>query len=215
MNFFDSSKSIIENIYFLSGPILAILGVTGVIQLFFAKKALITNSKREAANLAGNQVEIYSNKIIPYLTDLYAHKKENNIEDVVIEIGEFNQEYLIQILGRDKCIQLSKKRRILAVPFLRVMNSLEAFSTYFIKRVADEEIAYSAVGKSFCHVVERMYFDISSCCRKDDPRFSNTIALYNIWKERIKKEKLTREKISIIEKLNDIKDDRINPIGTI
>ena len=52
MEFFDSSKSIVENLYLLSGPILALLATTGVIQLFITKKTLIVNSKRDAANLA-------------------------------------------------------------------------------------------------------------------------------------------------------------------
>ncbi len=65
MEFFDSSKSIIENLYLLSGPILALLATAGVIQLFIARKTLIVNSKRDAANLAAQQIKDYSERLFP------------------------------------------------------------------------------------------------------------------------------------------------------
>ncbi|GAW88900.1 hypothetical protein FPS14_contig00012-0012 [Flavobacterium psychrophilum] len=45
---------------------------------------------------------------------------------------------------------------------------MESFSTYFIKGVADEEIAYSSIGRTFCHSVENYSFDISFMRREDD-----------------------------------------------
>lgn len=214
MEFFDSSKSIIENIYLLSGPILAILGITGIIQLILTKRVIITNSKREAANLAASQIEIYNNQIIPRMDELFFCKEKNKLKKVKIEVGDFNTGYLKEKLGSEKIASLIEERIIIGIPFLRVMNSLEAFSTYFIKGVADEEIAYSAVGRTFCNSIEDMFFDIASCRRKDDNSFQNSIALYKLWSNRISKEKLMKEKIELMEKMDKINDEKINPIGT-
>lgn len=49
---FDSSKSILENLYYLSGILILLSLIVGLIQLAIAKKTLKINSKRDAATLA-------------------------------------------------------------------------------------------------------------------------------------------------------------------
>lgn len=214
MDFFDTTKSIVENIYLLSGPVLAIFGALVIVQLRLTKKAIITNSKREAANLAANQIEIYNNQIIPLLNKLYFFTKEKELSDVNVKIGEFNCTYLIKVLGKDEYKKLNKERIIIGIPFLRVVNALEAFSMYFTKGVADEDIAFSAVGRTYCHSIEGMFFDIASCIKEDDSSFQNMIELYQLWNDRLAKQKLTSEKIALMNKLDSINDNKIQPIGT-
>jgi hypothetical protein len=43
---------------------------------------------------------------------------------------------------------------------LNALNAMEAFSVYFIKEVADEEIAFSSIGRTFVYSVETYYFDL-------------------------------------------------------
>ena len=62
---------------------------------------------------------------------------------------------------------------------------MEAFSTYFTKGVADEEIAYSSIGRSFFHSVDSYAFNL--CILREDNEtsaFNNLIELYNEWKVR-------------------------------
>ena len=216
MQLFDNSKSIIENLYFLSGPVLAFLGLAAIMQLRLTKKAIVTSSKREAARLSAKQIDHYNNQIIPLLDDLFRIRLKEKIEDVVIEVGDFNREAVESKLGKEETKKIIVARIKLIIPVLRVINSMEAFSTYFTKGVADEEIAYSAVGRTFCNSIEGLYFDIATCLKKDeDSSFQNIIRLYQIWSARLKKEKLYKDKEKILNQITTIGEDKkVDPIGT-
>lgn len=215
MEFFDSSKSIVENLYLLSGPILTLLAIAGVIQLFITRKTLIVNSKRDAANLAAQQIKDYSTTIIPKMTKYDLSLMKDKINSAKIEIGDFNVEYLIKILGKEKVSEVRKERLKYLVLWLDVLNSMEAFATYFTKGVADEEIAFSSIGRTYCYSVENYFFEISNCRNlKDDNSFQNIIDLYTIWKERLKKIQLTKEQEELMLKLHKVNETKIDPIGT-
>jgi len=44
--------------------------------------------------------------------------------------------------------------------------------------------------------------------------FKHTIELYKTWKDRLSKNELVMEKKDLEKKIRDIKDKKINPIGT-
>ncbi|QRX63651.1 hypothetical protein JS578_12475 [Dysgonomonadaceae bacterium zrk40] len=215
MEFFDTSKSIVENLYLLSGPILTLLAIAGVIQLFITRKTLIINSKRDAANLAAQQIKDYSVRIIPKMTKYDFSLIKEKIEKTKIEIGDFNVEYLNQKLGAKKVSEVRNERLKFLVLWLDVLNSMEAFATYFTKGVADEEIAFSSIGRTYCYSVENYFFEIADCRNlKDDNSFQNIIDLYKIWKERLKKIQLTKEQEELMLKLHQVNETKIDPIGT-
>lgn len=215
MEFFDTSKSIVENLYLLSGPILTLLAIAGVIQLFITRKTLIINSKRDAANLAAQQIKDYSVRIIPKMTKYDFSLIKEKIEKTKIEIGDFNVEYLVQKLGAKKVSEVRNERLKFLVLWLDVLNSMEAFATYFTKGVADEEIAFSSIGRTYCYSVENYFFEIADCRNlKDDNSFQNIIDLYKIWKERLKKIQLTKEQEELMLKLHQVNETKIDPIGT-
>ena len=215
MEFFDSSKSIIENLYLLSGPILTILAVAGVIQIFIARKTLKVNSQRDAANLAAQQIKNYCEQLIPLMTKYDFSLRDEKIKEVKIEIGDFNEEYLEQKLGKETVMKIRIERMKFLVLYLDVLNNLEAFATYFTKGVADEEIAFSSIGRTYCSSVEGYFFEISDCRNlKDEHSFQNIIDLYKIWKERLNKIKLTKEQKELLKQINNLHETKINPIGT-
>jgi hypothetical protein len=215
MEIFDNSKSLIENIYLLSGPILALIGLTAIIQLRLAKKTITISSRREAAKLATNQVEVYHNRIIPLLNEIFDAKQKEKVDSIKIDIGEFNRETIFGKLGIEKAKKLSLERMKIINPILQAINAMEGFSIYFTKGVADEEIAFSSVGRTFCFTVEDLYFDIAICIKKgEEDSFQNIIGLYKIWSSRLKKEKLDKDKEEILNKLSKIKAEKVDPIGT-
>ncbi len=67
--------------------------------------------------------------------------------------------------------------------FLDVLNSMEAFSVFFISRVAAEEIAFSSVGETFCKTAKQ-FLPIIVLTGKGHS-FSNLVKLFLIWNERI------------------------------
>ena len=157
MEFFDSTKSIVENLSLLSGPFVALLATVGLVQLFIAWKTLIVNSKRDAANLAAQQIKDYSERIIPKMTKYDFSLMKEKIERPKIEIGDFNLEYLNQKLGKEKVHKMRMERIKYVELWLNVLNSMEAFATYFTKGVADEGIAFSAIGRTYCFTVENYF----------------------------------------------------------
>ncbi len=120
-----------------------------------------------------------------------------------------------QKLGEETVIKIRKERIKFLVLWLDILNSMEAFATYFTKGVADEEIAFSSIGRTYCYSVENYFFEIADCRNlKDEHSFQNTIDLYTIWKERLKKIQLTQEQEELMLKLHKVNETKIDPIGT-
>jgi flagellin-specific chaperone FliS len=215
MEIIDNSKSLLENLYFISGILILITIVIGLIQLFYTKKTLITNSKRDAATLAAQQVEIYMNRVIPLHNKLFHFEIEKDLDKPKLEVGEFCTKSLIETLGNDKYLEIMTDRVKVTPLTLAIFNSMEAFSVYFIKEVADEEIAFSSVGRTFTKSVESLYFDLANCREsKDSKSFQNLVELYTLWKNKLSKEKLQNDKHNLSEQLKAIESVTIKPIGT-
>ena len=214
MEIFDSSKSLLENLYYLSGILILISIIIGLIQLSIAKKTLKINSERDAATLAAKQIEIYMTRVIPLHNKIFLYEIKEKIERPEISLGEFDTDTLVNKMGKEEYIRISKERIKLTSLTLATLNSMEAFSVYFIKEVADEEIAFSSVGQTFTQSVESLYFDIASCRNKESKSFQNLIKLYGIWKNKISKEKLENDKIDLSKQLDAIESVSIKPLGT-
>ena len=79
---------------------------------------------------------------------------------------------------------------------IRILNNLEFFAMHFINGIANEEIVYQSLHKTFLTIVELFYFDICLNNVKDGSKlFTNVIVLYNKWKERAENEKAEREAV--------------------
>lgn len=216
MEFFDSTKSIVENLYLLSGPLIFLIGIIGLVQLKLTKKAIIISSQRSSAQLAAEQVEMYNNNIIPMQDNLFIERSKEKVSKISYKQGEFNRKSIYALLGEDtaKKYSFESGRLKTAIPFLRVINAMEAFSIYFIKGVADEEIAFSSVGQTFCDTIKSLHFDIAIVKTDEDAAFQNTIELYKLWSSRIEKNNLFNKKEQLTNELNKIFDKKIPPIGT-
>jgi hypothetical protein len=215
MELIDKSKSILENAYFVSGILILVTVVVGIVQVILAKRTLKINSRREAAKLAAEQIEIYMIRVIPLHNKLFYAEAEHKVKSVKLNVSEFTIKALIEAMGEESYKAAVKDRIKLVTYTLNVINSMEAFSVYFTKGVADEEIAFSAVGQTFVKSVESMYFDIASCINdSDDKSFQNLVQLYKLWSERFKKGKLLKDYKSLEEQLRSIEDVTIGPIGT-
>ena len=238
MEIIDHSKSLLENIYFLSGPILAILGCLIFYQIRLAKKSigladqqikeakiyLRTISKREAAALAAKQVEVFVEKIIPMGNQLYEKKKEIDYPKFSGEIKNFTND---EIKDWDKDFTSCFNEKMLKLDFLDIQltNTLEGFATYFTKGIADEEIAFSSIGSTYCRYVETNYPQISILrgCNNPNKYYNNLIELYIICNSRLDQYKIEKKQQKIREDINDIekikqqpskKDKIIKPLGT-
>ncbi len=98
------------------------------------------------------------------------------------------------------------------LPILKVLNSLESFSLYFVSGVADEKIGFLTIGPTFCNTVKRYLPHLIDLTENDN--FSSIIQLFTIWNARIENNKLEKEKERIENELNKSKPKSINTIGT-
>ncbi len=67
MDFFDGSKSIVENAYYISNILLFFVFSIGLYQIIVTIRNNKIRIKREAASFAAKQIEIYLNQIIPLI----------------------------------------------------------------------------------------------------------------------------------------------------
>jgi len=215
MTFFDAEKSLVENIYLLSGPVIAILGFVAILQLKLTKKTLQITSKRQAAELATRQVEIYTNEIIIQQNQIDEFEKTNGIKRIDIDCKLFTQDELFNLMSNEN---ISKRRD----DFLKnvnsivtMLNSMETFSLYFTKGIADEEIAYSAIGVTFCETVKHYSFELSaSRYEAEENVYYNIIKLYDIWNSRIQSENLNKEILIKQNEFKQLSKKKIDIIGT-
>ncbi|EMY3479061.1 hypothetical protein AAIP31_002303 [Flavobacterium psychrophilum] len=216
MEIFDYKKSLVENIYLISGPILAILGFAAILQLRLTKKAMIMSSKRQAAELATKQINVYCKQIIPLQDKFTDKKREQNIERIV---PENLKKFTIQELESNVNHEIIKKKTKEFVDniddILAILNAFESFAIYFTKGVADEEIAFSSIGRTYCFSVETFSFDLS-IIRKDDEicGFENVIKLYQMWNAKLKSDKISRELTKKQIELDKLKINKVDILGT-
>lgn len=238
MDFFDSTKSIVENLYLLSGPLLVILGLFIFRQIqiarehiIIAKKQLIEsqeqlkiNSQRLATSIAAEKVKEYLNEIIPLKNKLFDLSIklnyplfENGIGDFTHkDIERWDKEFLKAYVDRpDEISDLE----------LEIINRLEALAIYFIKGIADESIAFTSIGASFCDIYA--IYPVLTVFRGNkniNKYYDNLITLYDCWSKRLESYKLEFESKEISKdlerKLENLKKKRseittpTSPIGT-
>ncbi len=240
MNFLDDSKSLIENLNFVSGPVLAILGVyifrqikLGKEQLIVAKKQLDESQNqtkisymREAATLSADLTKQYIIDVIPLVNKIHNLKEHENWKDIKVEIKNFtNDEFLKDNQSLNNALKMPDSLMELK---LDLANRLEYFAIYFTKGIADEKVAYTALGKQYCTTVEDVYPIITLLRGSNNPSkpYENIVELYRCWNSRMEnalvefeKENLSKEleeKVQKLEKLSKttISTKEYKPIGS-
>jgi hypothetical protein len=240
MSILDLQKSLLENLYFFSGPILAFLGFVIFKQIKLAKEQVIIaqqqlsesqkqikiNSQRQAATLAAELVKGFIEDIIPLEDKIYLKGEQINYKNPILPVEDFINCALTKI---DKNIidSLKNKPEDIFRLELTLINKVEAFAIYFAKGIADEKVAFASIGEHFCKCVETYYYIISLFREKKSelPAYEDIVELYKCWKGRIKaywakikEEELSEEimkKMQKLQELNirDYEDKTITPLG--
>ena len=216
MEIFDSTKSLVENLSYLSGPIIALLGFGAIIQIRIAKKAIVVNSKRQAAELATKQIDKYSEQIIPIQNVLDNLEKNLKFERTKYsELKDFTCDEIEQKISKEEFTKNLEHGYVNLEAINPVLNAMDTFSTYFVKGVADEEIAFSSVGSTYCYSIEKYHFDICMARSEEDTMiYHNLVELYNIWNPRLKSEKLSKELERKKQEIRNLKLSKIDILGT-
>lgn len=216
MTIFDHSKSFVENLNFISGPIIALFGLVAIFQLRISKKAMVMTSRRQAAELATEQIKIYVDKIIPLQNKLFISQVKNDFKDINVEnIHNFTYEEL----KKNTSIENIKTKREEYFKTLSqvgdLLNLMESFAIYFTKGIADEEIAFSSIGSTFCNSVKGLKFEL--CLIRTESEltgFENIVKLYQIWNPKIISYRINQELIKKKQELNNLTIGTVDILGT-
>jgi len=86
---------------------------------------------------------------------------------------------------------------------------------HFTKQIADEDIAFQTVGKSFLDYVENYHpiILIMNTAQKGTA-FRNIRELYAIWQNKTKRQTLTQLSKKVKEELEKTVDTNVKPYGT-
>ncbi len=216
MIYFDESKSLLENLYFLSGPLLFIIALYGLKQINVAKKSLHINCKRESAILAFE----LSQRYIENLTDDYETLTDlfQALHIDYIKLEELDLTSLEIIERTNKNISEYDKAKSSLTEFKNnitsIMDKLEGYAVPFIAKIADEEIAYNLDGKQFLYYCNLCAVGIHSARENDEfdnNLYRNTIELYHLWKNRFERHKIDNQENSWKKNWKNIR--KIKPLG--
>nr|WP_321295726.1 hypothetical protein [uncultured Sphaerochaeta sp.] len=188
---------------------LLVVAIIGLRQLKISRESLRINATRESLMCANSQIQYYLNEVIKLQNILDAEIKKWSIE--LYDNAE------VIIVGNSITVKLNSDNneleKIVKIcgPMLDVLNAMESFSSFFTSKVADESIAYKAVGNTYCHYVKRI---MPSLIALETSGFANIFELFRIWYSRIQKQELQEHKQGIEDKLARIDNVTICPLGT-
>lgn len=174
------------------------------------KRVSQLNAKRAAFALATEQCRYYLTEVIPRLNALDKILSEMGVEsfgttDIHIEKDG------VKFSVKPKKLT-DKQSKDLVGPTLNAYNALEAFSVNFTSGVAEEFMAFSSVGRTFCNSVQKFLPELIGL--SESGYFRNTLELFALWYPRFKKRELEQKKLLLDQQYDKIRDVRIKPIGT-
>lgn len=200
--------SILESLFFLSGIALAVLAGIGLRQLTVAKEIARTDATRDSLKLAAEQCAHYNHHIIPMIDALTHAVEANNIvfyDKSQVEVKADKVKVTSTAMPEDirALIQVGTE-------FLTLFNAMDAFAIFFLAGVADEKLAFSAVGTHYCQIVRRHLSHLMI----HKGGFDNVLQLFFLWNGRLESLRLQMERQEIENNLQKIQNKFIKPVGT-
>jgi len=203
-NFFKGLKYIVEVLSYLTAPVILYLAYRGLEQIKLAKKESKLNSKREAFKVSAEQCKDYQERIIPLQNKLFDKEATKNVR--------FFKDSKVEITNKKIKIEFAEDDSELIIDeCLLVINSMEAFSLFFISGLGNEKMAFETIGETYVFTVESLLPFLMRY--GNNKRFRNILALFSVWYQRREKRILELEKKSLDEKLEKTKTVGIKHLG--
>lgn len=206
--FLSQAKPYLEVLYYLSMLSLAIIGAIGLRQIFLLKCDIRTRNLRAANKEAIALIDRYLGKYVAIYDKHYLQLTKDHVPKFDGEVDDFS-------LTQKSDLERTRNRFAQGKHWPDVLNELEIIAAGINSRLANEELAFSSFGKSFCSTVESSYDIISFVRSKGTVKYCNNIVdLYRRWHARIKQMELERKKDQIDEQLRKTVDQKFESIGT-
>lgn len=196
-------KAKLEIAYYISGIIMAIVGLFGLIQLWLYKSETKTRFKRLSIDNSVKIIEIYYDFVKDY--DTFCYKRiENNIPryNGTIEnpILEFSDEDFY--------------KRMNFHGYHQVFNELDVIAASILCGTSNEKFIYNSIGKTILGTIASDY-DLLLALRKSNGAnkyYNNISKLFIIWRDKYIKLEMTDKKNNLENQINSIKDIKIQEI---
>ncbi|MBP6039448.1 MAG: hypothetical protein KA523_04525 [Flavobacterium sp.] len=226
MELFDSTKSIVENLYLLSGPLILISIIIGIYQIKISqnslnqsKKDLFINSKRDSIKLALEQDKYILEKITPIEIELINYRKEKKYKMEFYKKPILFTKKELDNYGKDKLNNYIKVTDMgntdMLTKMITIIHNLNCVAVHYNSKIADDETGFITSGQYFCNVVEA-YYPIIAIRRQNnnDVRYKDIKELYSRWSKKLESNQISSE----IEELTKIKSEiqtiTLTPLGT-
>lgn len=209
-DFIGMIKPTCEMLYFISSLIVAYAAISALKQIRVMEKSISIQSKRDALKTSSDQCLYYMSEII---------KLQNELSEEIDGKGvSFLKKWNVEVKGND--IQLKHEGpvdrqefiKLLQCDFPKAFNPMEAFATYFVSKVADENIAFKTVGKTYVNTVEEyipLLLHLS-----ENGHYHNILQLYILWKNRFESIELQNQIQKNQKNLEKCMVKTIRPVGT-
>ena len=182
-------------------------------QLEVARTDIILRSKREAIAVALEQCKRYADHVVPHfdaLTPKMVAKGYQPPQNVHPEFPFIPQEQ--DPVGA----QIWTNEVELRTKIVQTLNELESFAMYFANDLADESIAFTPAGLSFCQICEYYRLFIGVHRQPDKIKlYQNVVKLYGMWRPRLERTVLEEQGKALEAKKQKLPADKKGtPLGT-
>lgn len=198
----------LEILHFLSGILLVVGLGFAFRQLQLLKHDIDLRTERSSKEKSIEASERYASKFVPLNRVFSDECVQAKLPMYSGPVGDFTPESIPESY---KDVSMA---RFQMDSWLPALNELEVISSMYITGVADEELGFGLMGRTFCNSVVRHY-DIISMCHSDKacPYLGMVVELYGLWAPRLKKLELGGEIESLVSKQQGIADRSIPPLG--
>lgn len=219
MEFFDSTKSIIENIFYLCAPLAFIIALLGLYQIKVAKDSIKINSRRNSMAFSFQISEDYIPKMIESCDSLVDKLTALNIDyrtfqyEKIRDFRNLEEEHF----DKEQFKLLKENYSNLDTDFHSLIEKLESFSLPFICGLADEELGYNIDSLKFVEFFQicSPFFHFNRLELNDDNLiYKNSSELYLQWLNRTEKDKLEQKMQKLAQEHKRKKVKKIKSVGT-
>lgn len=203
-----AARPILEALYFVANVLLvAGLGMA-YRQLVLIKQDMRTRNQRAAAEKAIDACNHYLCGYVDLLSKNHNEKTLKKIPDYEGPIGDFTRRSIPPALLE------SVRKRFELDTWLMPLNHLESIAASFVTGVADEQVGFRVIGRTFCLTVEDAY-DIIAWARPEQPYgyWTSIVELYHMWRPRLTKGELEMAKREMEARLARCRETTVAPIG--
>ncbi|GEM_PF-2184270 len=142
MELFNTTKSLLENLSDISSVFIAFVALIGLYQLVLMKRSTIISSKRDAAKLAFETSNIYDTVFVENVKRIRKVYKDIGVKNFDGKVKTFSiEEYHEYNASWREVFEKNKDK--FEEEFREITDKLEAYSVPIIKRISDEDLAFS------------------------------------------------------------------------